>query len=125
LDDFVVVTLPSTPQTNHLIDKEMLKAMKPDSFLINVGRGSVIDEKALEKALRKGWIGGTGLDVFETEPLPEDSPLWHMENVILTPHVSGFTPEYDNRATDLFAENLRRYLAGETLLNLVERELGY
>jgi len=89
------------------------------------GRGGVIDEKDLVKALKKGWIAGAGLDVFEAEPLPESSPLWEMDNVILTPHVSGFTPHYDARAVDLFAENLRRYLAGEPLLNLVDREEEY
>lgn len=125
LCDFVVIALPSTPETVHFIDEAALKEMKPSAFLINVGRGNIIDETALIKALRKGWIAGAGLDVFETEPLPTDSPLWQLENVILTPHVSGFTPHYDERATDLFAENLRRYLAGERLLNVVQRELGY
>jgi D-2-hydroxyacid dehydrogenase (NADP+) len=121
----VVVTLPLTEKTHHLFDEELLKEMKPNAFLINVGRGSLIDEKALVKALKKGWIAGAGLDVFEEEPLAADSPLWSMENVILTPHISGFTPYYDQRAVDLFAENLRRYLAGEPLLNRVNREVGY
>ena len=102
-----------------------LKEMKPSAFLINVGRGGIVDEQALVKALKKGWIAGAGLDVFETEPLSADSPLWQMDNVILTPHVSGFTPHYDERVVDLFAENLRRYLAGEPLLNPVSREEGY
>ena len=75
--------------------------------------------------MKKGWIAGAGLDVFETEPLPDSSPLWELDNVILTPHISGFTPLYDDRATDLFAENLRRYLAKEPLLNLVNRTLEY
>jgi phosphoglycerate dehydrogenase-like enzyme len=103
----------------------MFKEMKPGCFLINVGRGSLINEKDLVKALKRGWLAGAGLDVFETEPLPENSPLWAMENVIITPHVSGFTPFYDERVTDLFAENLRRYLAGEPLMNVVSREAGY
>jgi phosphoglycerate dehydrogenase-like enzyme len=123
--DYVTITVPLTPKTHHLFDEEMFKEMKPDSFLVNVGRGSVVDQQDLVKALKKGWIAGAGLDVFETEPLPADSPLWDMENVILTPHVSGFTSQYDERATDLFAENLRRYLAGEPLLNMVDREAGY
>ncbi len=123
--DYVVVTAPLTSKTRHLFDETMFKEMKPTAFLVNISRGGLIDEKALAKALRKGWIGGAGLDVFETEPLPEDSPLWSMENVILTPHVSGFTAQYDERVTDLFVSNLRRYLAGEPLVNLVDREIGY
>jgi phosphoglycerate dehydrogenase-like enzyme len=123
--DYVVITLPLTEKTRHFFDETLFKEMKPTAFLVNVGRGSVINEPDLVKALKKGWIAGAGLDVFETEPLPDDSPLWTMDNVILTPHVSGFTPYYDDRATDLFAENLRRYLAGEKLLNLVNREQGY
>ncbi|MBK7896053.1 MAG: D-2-hydroxyacid dehydrogenase [Candidatus Promineifilaceae bacterium] len=123
--DFVVITLPLTERTHHLFDEEMLKAMKPTAFLVNVGRGAIINEADLVHGLRKGWLAGAGLDVFEQEPLPDDSPLWQMENVILTPHVSGFTPHYDERATHIFAENLRRYLAGEPLLNQVDREQGY
>ncbi|RME44110.1 MAG: D-2-hydroxyacid dehydrogenase, partial [Chloroflexi bacterium] len=83
------------------------------------------DERALIRALQEGWIAGAGLDVFEQEPLPADSPLWKLDNVILSPHVSGFSPLYDARATDLFAENLRRYLAGERLLNLFDPQKGY
>ena len=123
--DFVVITAPLTPKTHHLFDEELFKAMKPTAFLVNIGRGPIIKEDDLVKALKKGWIAGAGLDVFEQEPLPAKSPLWGMENVLLSPHVSGFTPHYDDRATDLFAENLRRYLAGEPLLNLVNRERGY
>jgi phosphoglycerate dehydrogenase-like enzyme len=123
--DYAVLTLPLTDDTHHLLDEAMLKAMKPTAYVVNVGRGSLIDEKALIKALQKGWIAGAGLDVFETEPLPSSSPLWQMENVILTPHVSGFTPAYDERATDIFVANLHRYLAGEPLLNKVDRVLGY
>lgn len=123
--DYIVNTLPLTKKTHHFFDETLFKEMKPNAFLINIGRGRVINEQDLIKALKKGWIAGAGLDVFETEPLPEESPLWTMDNVILTPHVSGFTSSYDERATDLFAENLRRYLAGEKLLNLVNREEGY
>lgn len=125
LCDYVVITLPLTSETRYLFDESLLKEMKSSAYLINVGRGSIIDEAALVKGLEKEWIAGAGLDVFEEEPLPDSSPLWQMENVILTPHVSGFTPHYDDRATDLFAENLRRYVAGETLLNVVDREIGY
>ncbi|MFQ5399930.1 MAG: D-2-hydroxyacid dehydrogenase [Anaerolineae bacterium] len=123
--DYVVITLPLTTRTHHFFDESMLKEMKSHAYLINIGRGSIVDEKALVKALKKGWIAGAGLDTFETEPLPDSSPLWAMENVIITPHISGFTPYYDERVTDLFAENLRRYLAGEPLLNQVDRNTGY
>ena len=123
--DFIVIALPLTEKTHHFFDEALFKEMKPNAFLVNISRGSVINETDLIKALKKWQIAGAGLDVFETEPLPEESPLWIMENVILTPHVSGFTPHYDDRATDLFVENLRRYLAGEKLLNLVNRERGY
>lgn len=123
--DYVVNTLPLTPKTHHFFNEELFRAMKPTAFLVNLGRGGAINEKELVRALRKGWIAGAGLDVFETEPLPETSPLWQMENVILTPHISGFTADYDERAIDLFTENLRRYLGGKPLLNLVNRETGY
>ena len=123
--DYLVVTLPLTPGTRSLINEELLRAMKPSVFLVNVGRGSVIDEAALIKALKKGWIAGAGLDVFETEPLPADSPLWSMNNVIISPHVSGFTAHYDERAVDLFCANLGRYLVDEPMLNLVDRTYGY
>jgi phosphoglycerate dehydrogenase-like enzyme len=123
--DYVVITLPLTDKTYHLFDEPMFRAMKPNSFLINVGRGPVVKEADLARALRRGWLAGAGLDVFEVEPLPSDSPLLAQENVIISPHVSGFTPNYDERVTDLFAENLRRYLAGEPLLNVVDREAGY
>ena len=123
--DYVVITLPLTPATNALVDEALLRAMKPGAYLVNVSRGGVVDEAALIKALKKGWIAGAGLDVFENEPLPDGSPLWSMDNVILTPHVSGFTPFYDERVVDLFCANLGRYLAGERLINLVDRQTGY
>lgn len=123
--DYVVIAAPLTPDTKHLFNEEMFKAMKNNCFLVNIGRGSIIKEDDLVKALKKEWIAGAGLDVFEQEPLPESSPLWGLENAILSPHVGGFTPHYDDRVTDLFVENLRRYLAGEPLLNVVNRDLGY
>lgn len=123
--DYIVVTVPLTAKTRHLFDESMFKEMKSNAYIVNIGRGELIDEKALVKALKRGWIGGAGLDVFETEPLPEDSPLWSMENVVITPHVSGFTSHYDERVVDLFVSNLRRYLAGEPLMNLVDRGVGY
>jgi phosphoglycerate dehydrogenase-like enzyme len=123
--DFVVISLPLTPETKGLIGEEELRAMKPNAYLVNVSRGGIVDEPALIKALQEGWIAGAGLDVFQKEPLPPDSPLYNLGNVILSPHVAGFSPHYDDRASDLFAENLRRYLAGEELLNLVDKEAGY
>ncbi len=123
--DYVVVALPLTPTTHHLIGEAEFKAMKPSAYLVNIARGSIVDEAALIRALREGWIGGAGLDVFEQEPLPADSPLWKLENALISPHVAGFTPRYDERAADLFAQNLRRYLAGEGLLNLVDKTRGY
>ncbi|MFQ6013827.1 MAG: D-2-hydroxyacid dehydrogenase [Anaerolineae bacterium] len=123
--DFVVVCVPVTRATAKLIGEPELKAMKPTAYLVNVARGEVVDEQGLITALQEGWIAGAGLDVFDQEPLPPNSPLYNLDNVILSPHVSGFTPYYDERASDLFAENLRRYLAGEELLNLVSKERGY
>jgi phosphoglycerate dehydrogenase-like enzyme len=123
--DFVVLALPAAPSTERFIGEAELRAMKPTAYLINIARGSVIDEAALVRALREGWIAGAGLDVFEHEPLPADSPLWQLENAILSPHVAGFTVNYDRWATELFADNLGRYLAGQPLLNLVDRKRGY
>jgi phosphoglycerate dehydrogenase-like enzyme len=123
--DYVVIALPLTPDTEHLIGQAELRAMRPGAYLVNIARGGIVDEAALIQALREGWIAGAGLDVFEEEPLPADSPLWDLENVLMSPHVAGFTPRYDERAATLFAENLARYLAGERLLNLVDKEQGY
>lgn len=123
--DYVVVLAPSTAESYHLINAAALAAMKPTAVLINLARGALVDEAALVNALQQQHIAGAALDVFETEPLPADSPLWQFENVIVSPHVSGFTPHYDERASELFAENLRRYLNGEPLLNRVERARGY
>jgi phosphoglycerate dehydrogenase-like enzyme len=99
--------------------------MKEGSYFINVGRGSTVDEQALIEALRNGRLRGAGLDVFETEPLPPESPLWEMENVIITPHEGGQSPRLEERVSELFLENLRRYVSGEQLVNVVDRELGY
>jgi phosphoglycerate dehydrogenase-like enzyme len=123
--DYVVIALPSTPETHHFIGEAELRAMKPTAYLVNIARGALVDEAALVQALREGWIAGAGLDVFEQEPLPSDSPLWDQENALISPHVAGFTPRYDERAVALFVQNLARYLAGERLLNLVDRAKGY
>ncbi|MEJ2558492.1 MAG: D-2-hydroxyacid dehydrogenase [Anaerolineae bacterium] len=123
--DYVLLAVPHTSATHHLMNQTALRAMKPTAVLVNVARGAVVDEAALVHALREGWIAGAALDVFEQEPLPADSPLWKMDNVVISPHVAGFTPHYDKRATALFGENLRRYLDGEPLLNRVERGREY
>jgi phosphoglycerate dehydrogenase-like enzyme len=123
--DYVVVAVPLTPETVRLIGAAELRAMKPSAYLVNIARGPIVDEAALAQALRRGWIAGAGLDVFEQEPLPADSPLWALENVLISPHVAGFTPRYDERATALFAENLDRYLSDKPLLNLVDKARGY
>ncbi len=123
--DYVAIAAPLTPETRGLLGAAEFRAMKHEAVIINVARGGVIDEAALIDALRNQVIGGAALDVFEQEPLPTDSPLWHLPNVILSPHVSGFTPHYDERAMTLFAENLRRYVAGEPLLNVVDMQRGY
>ncbi len=123
--DFVVITVPMSHETHHLIDAQSLAQMKPDAWLINVARGAVVDEAELVRALQEGRIGGACLDAFEEEPLPEDSPLWDLPNVIITPHNSGLSHRLHERSADLFLENLRRYMAGEPLLNVVDKKAGY
>lgn len=123
--DFVLIATPLTEETRHLIGERELRAMKPTAFIVNIARGGILDEVALVRALKENGIAGAGLDVFEEEPLPADSELWKLENVLLAPHVSAATPHYDDRAVQLFCENLRRYLRGEELLNLVDKEKGY
>ena len=123
--DYVVLAVPLSPQTWHMIDRDAIACMKPNAVLVNIGRGDVVDEAALIDALRERRIGGAALDVFHQEPLPADSPLWRLDNVILTPHIAGITPKYDERAGALFAENLRRYTTGEPLLNRVDFARGY
>ncbi len=123
--DFFVVAVPLTPETESIVGREELKAMKGSAYLVNISRGRVVDEEALIEALKEGWIGGAGLDVFAQEPLPQESELWGLDNVILSPHISADTPHYQERFTELFCENLRRYLAGEELLNAVDKQWGY
>jgi phosphoglycerate dehydrogenase-like enzyme len=124
--DYVVLTLPGTPETRHLLDRESLAAIKPGAYLVNIGRGSVVNEAALVESIKNGYLSGAALDVFEVEPLPEDSPLWTMENVIVSPHSTDVVPELVNRLqVDLFCENLRRYLGGEPLVNILNKELLY
>lgn len=123
--DFVVLTIPLTPDTRGLFGARSFAQMKPSAYLINIGRGGTVDEPALIQALQNGQIAGAGLDVFASEPLPPDSPLWNMPNVIITAHYSGLTPHYDERAMDIFIDNLERYVKGEPLRNLVDKKRGY
>ena len=123
--DFVVITAPLTAETRAMIGEPELRAMKSTVYIINIGRGGTIQEDVLVRALREGWIAGAGLDVFATEPLPADSPLWEMENVIITGHYAGMTPCYDERALAIFLENLHRYRAGHPLHNIIDKKLGY
>ena len=123
--DFVTLVVPGTPDTERMIDAEALLAMKPSAFLINVARGSVVDEKALISALQDGTIAGAALDVFEIEPLPTDNPLWAMPNVIVTPHLAGTSTAYEARVVQLFSDNLARFRCGEPLHNLVDLSRGY
>ena len=123
--DYVALCSALTPQTRHLIGADELAQMKPTAYLINIGRGGLIDEAALAAALREGRVAGAGLDVFEKEPLPPESPLWEMENVLITPHNAGSSPRSHARTMELFCENLRRYLAREPLMNLVDKRAGY
>jgi phosphoglycerate dehydrogenase-like enzyme len=123
--DFVVLSLPFTSETNKLIGEKELRAMKPTAYLINIARGSIVDEEALIRALDERSIAGAGLDVFATEPLPPDSRLWELPNVIFSPHIAGGMEDYNVRATELFCENLRRYLSGKNLLNVINKKTGY
>ena len=123
--DFVVICVPHTPETEGLFNANMFGAMKDTGILINIGRGMVVQLDALVDALNSGQIGGAGLDVYEQEPLPEGHALWEMENVILTPHVAGVSPEIDKRRKVLIVENVRRFCAGESLLNVVDNKRGY
>jgi len=123
--DYVVLCVPLTTETRGMIGEWELRAMKPSAVIVNIARGPVIVEAELVRALREGWIAGAALDVFETEPLPAESPLWEMEQVIVTPHISGGTEIYNERAVGIFAANLRRYLAGEPLENVVDPARGY
>lgn len=123
--DYVVIAVPRTAATHYLIAERELRAMRSTAYLVNIARGDVVEEAALVRALREGWIGGAGLDVTEHEPLDPSSPLWTLPNVILSPHLSGATTAYSARLTDLFLGNLARYRAGQPLLNHVDPVRGY
>ena len=118
--DFVVVALPLTRDTEHLLDEKAFEAMRPSAYLINVSRGAVVDQAALVGALQSKKIAGAALDVFEEEPLPADSPLWEMDNVILSPHIAGLSRSLEAETLTLFIENLNRFLADLQMLNQID-----
>lgn len=123
--DAVVVTLPLTEETAEIIDRETIGLMKSGCVLVNVGRGEVIDEQALIEALEENRVRGAALDVFREEPLPEDSPLWELPNVLISPHTAALSEAENQRIVELFVENLRRYLDGKSLVNRVDPETFY
>ena len=123
--DYVVLCAPRTPETVGMIGPDQLAAMKPGARFINVARGDLVDETALIEALQSGRLGGAYLDVFATEPLPDDSPLWDMPNVMITAHSGAGSTDRDERVVEIFVENVRRYLDGTPMLNLYDRSRGY
>jgi phosphoglycerate dehydrogenase-like enzyme len=123
--DYVVLAAPDTPSTHHMIGEEQLAAMKPSACLVNVARGSLVDEPALVKALERQMIAGAALDVTEKEPLTPESPLWGLENVLITPHTSSVSDQLWPRQTNLLIENLERWFSGRDLINLVDFTRGY
>jgi D-2-hydroxyacid dehydrogenase (NADP+) len=123
--DFLVDSLPSTPETIRLFGQKEFRRMKPSAFFVNIGRGTTVDEEDLIKALEEKWIAGAGLDTFAKEPLSPESPLWEIPGVIITPHIAGAAEDYQEKATEIFCENLKRYVSGQKLKNLVNKKLGY
>lgn len=123
--DYLLLAMPHTPGTQRLMGEAELRAMKPQSVLINIGRGSTVDEQALVKALEEGRLRGAALDVFETEPLPPGHAFWRLENVLLSPHCADQTPTWREDAVELFLRNLDRLEKGEPLMNVVDKEAGY
>ncbi len=123
--DYIVLALPQTPKTEKIITEARLRKMKLTAFLVNIGRGALIDQEALILALRENWIGGAGLDVTTPEPLPEESVLWALPNVIITPHTSGNSPSNGQRKFDIFMKNLKAYCDNQPLNNVVNFEEGY
>lgn len=123
--DATIICAPQTPETTGLFDEAMFRRMKPTAFFINIGRGKIVQLAALERALTEGWIAGAGLDVFETEPLPSTSPLWGMENVIITPHSAGYGPHIEERRLRVVLENVRRFVGGQPLVNVADKSRWY
>ena len=120
--DYVVIAAPHTPETTKLFRRSRFEAMKRSAVLINIGRGAIVDLADLTAALQNGLIAGAGLDVFETEPLPVDHPLWKMDNVLITPHVAGTSPRIAERHLATLLDNVRRFVANEPLLNVVNKQ---
>ena len=123
--DYVVIAAPLTASTAGMINAARLASMKPDAYLINVSRGQLVDESALAEALRSKKIAGAALDVFEKEPLPPDSPLWDLQNLLITPHIAGFSGKLWEKHYAFFTENLRRYLSHQPLIATVDKSKGY
>ena len=123
--DFVVVTAPRTPETVGMLGEAEFRAMKPTAHYICFSRGGIADDAALLRALQEGWIAGGGLDAHDQEPLPPDSPFWSLPHAIVTPHNGATTPQTRQRGMDIFVENLRRYQAGQKLVNVIDKQAGY
>jgi phosphoglycerate dehydrogenase-like enzyme len=123
--DFVVMTAPLTPETQGMLGADEFRAMKPTAFYVCISRGAVADDDALLCALRQGWIAGAGLDAHSREPLPPDSPFWDAPNTIITPHNGASTPQTQDRKVEVFANNLRRFLSGAELAEVVDKRAGY
>ncbi len=127
--DLIICCLPDTPLTRNLFNEQRIVAIKPSALLVNVGRGSLIDENAIAKALKAGRLFGAVLDVFGKEPLPESSPLWSLPNVFITPHISGksfgHSPLIERKIAGICAENINRFIEGKPLVNIIKKEIGY
>jgi phosphoglycerate dehydrogenase-like enzyme len=121
----LAIAVPYTPDTRHLVDAAALAAMPTGGFVVAVSRGGIIEEGALIAALQSGHLAGAGLDVCEREPLPQDSPLWDLPNVIISPHLAGSSTQKERRCVEILAENLRRFGQGQPLINVVDKQLGY
>ena len=123
--DVLLVSCPATAETHGLIGPEQIALLKPTAILVNIARGGIVDEPALIECLKAGRITGAGLDVTEVEPLPKDDPLWDTPRLVITPHIAGWSGDRSRRLVEFFCENLRRYLSGEPLRNLVDQSRGY
>jgi len=123
--DYVVISVPRTPETQKIIGEAELRSMKPSAYFINIARGENVDQAVLIRALKEGWIAGAGLDVFEKEPLPPENELWEMQNVIVSSHASGASPRRGDYVIKLFGENVKRYIDGKQLMNVVDMNKGY
>jgi phosphoglycerate dehydrogenase-like enzyme len=123
--DVLVSAAPHTPQTERMFNEKVFRSMKKTAYFLNMSRGRLMDDLALVKALKEGWIAGAGLDVMPQEPPPSTHPIFDCDNVVMTAHTSGWSPDRQVRLIDLFAENVRRYAIGAPLLNVVDKKAGY